>query len=258
MLTYSDLLLQITELSWRELGTESNLLLGNTELALNKLDTLLNVSNLLGKLDMLMLDASLLLGISNTNGVELLVQNLMIVSIQITQIMFLGDWNPLGNSSINLLVLGTVLINSISGTSLLVEVLNLWNVGFSSTSLRVIILGTDEVISVLVTSIILSMTLTGFFPFVLGTQLVLGDLVADLSVTMTQTNCLWLAVLVALENLLVFLTLSLTNSLPVTTLLLGTNPFIIRTFALNGLVVCTLVMTVFLLSSIGINWLSTS
>jgi len=244
MLTYSDLLLQITELSWRELGTESNLLLGNTELALNKLDTLLNVSNLLGKLDMLMLDASLLLGISNTNGVELLVQNLMIVSIQITQIMFLGDWNPLGNSSINLLVLGTVLINSISGTSLLVEVLNLWNVGFSSTSLRVIILGTDE--------------LTGFFPFVLGTQLVLGDLVADLSVTMTQTNCLWLAVLVALENLLVFLTLSLTNSLPVTTLLLGTNPFIIRTFALNGLVVCTLVMTVFLLSSIGINWLSTS
>ena len=148
LLANSDLFLLVAELGSDPLGTESNLVLGNTELSLYKLDTLLNISNLLGKLDVFMLDTELLLGIGDTNGVVLLFQNLVIISIKPTQIMLLGDWNPLGNSSINLLVLGTVLIDTVSGTSLLVEVLDLWNVGFSSTSGSMIILFTNEMIGV--------------------------------------------------------------------------------------------------------------
>ena len=253
LVTDTDLLLSITELAWSPLGTETSLLLSNTELSLDKLDTLLNVSLLLGKSNQFTSNTLLGLDILVTNLVALLSTESTEVNISPSLVMLLGNLLPVLFTLTDLLIVGTVSIQLVLSTLLLVVISNFRNIDILGTDGRTIKFGTDKVIGIFIAGLVGSLVNTQLLPRGFDTILFFIVLGTDLLVTMTQTQTSGFGILVALAKFLVFQTDTLTNNLPITTFLLGTDPLVIRTLALHLLVMGTLLVAELLMIRITIN-----
>jgi len=99
----------------------------------------------------------------------------------------------------------------VSNTSLLVGVGNLWNFNVFGTNVRLVVFGTDKVIGILFTGIVLSFVFTESLPIVFDTVLFNIVLVANLLKAMSQTQFSSLGILFTLAKSLIFQTLSFTN-----------------------------------------------
>jgi len=252
LFTDTSLLLDLAQSIAFPLGTESNLLLGNTELAINNLDTLSIISLLLTKLDVLVFDTSLLLNDLSANLVTLLVTDSTVINISPSLVVLGSVLLPIFFTSTNMFELWTVDIQFVLLTSLLMEVLDSWNVNVLGTDMWLGIFSTQEVVVILLARIILSLCSTNFLPAMFHTILFSIMFGTDLFVTMSQTNILWLGILVALAEILVFETFAFSYKIPLATFLLGSCPLIVWTLSFNCLVVCTLGVAVLLMISITV------
>jgi len=92
--TNSNSLLGITEMIWNPFSTETSLLLSNTELSIDKLDTFLGITLLETEFDFFMFDTLLGLCVFGTNLVTLLLTESMIISISPSLVVFTSDLLP--------------------------------------------------------------------------------------------------------------------------------------------------------------------